>query len=608
MRNFIITLFICLLFVLPCLSWRSTAQSQGEGNAVQPAVFGAGVLSVGEVYRGCFAPDGRAFYFFKKVTPGREDYRIFVSHPTGGQWSEPAQMRFGGDFSDLYPALSKDGRRLVFASYRPAPGAGSSKPNAHLWMVEREGQGWGEPVWLAALNQLGHYHSWVEFGFDGALYFRRTTPDWKSTTTLRARPQGRTFLAPEPFAEVERWKNWRADVRVAGGSPGPDGKTIFLDVATRNPQTGRGASDIWVSLKQGRAWTEPRPLGGGVNAAGYDVFPFFSPDGRTLYFVRDFAAFYSLPLRAALTFGDGENSARSTQPQALPVIYDEGRFYVRPVTADGVALKLFTDTGGGLFILRDAAERLRLPLTNVATAGEEAFYLTALPAFNPMASIPLPLSREGRLPVYAPPSNEREGLAVGDGMLGQEWFAGRVWTFDYPARKLWLRAPGDLPKHKPQQRIPLGFKTDEAGKRVLNFPRLQVTIDGEQLDLLFDTGATTRLSPAALAALRDGRAAERAVSFITASVFARWRQAHPDWRVIENADQPLNEPLIEVPRVMVAGQTVGPVRFARRADKNFHEFMARFMDKRVEGALGGNALRHFRVTVDYPNAVALFER
>jgi len=112
----------------------------------------------------------------------------------------------------------------------------------------------------------------------------------------------------------------------------------------------------------------------------------------------------------------------------------------------------------------------------------------------------------------------------------------------------------------------------------------------------------------ALAALRDGRAAERATSFITASNFEKWRQAHPDWRVIENADMPLNEPMIEVPGIAIAGHTVGPVWFTRRADKNFHEFMSRFMDKRVEGAIGGNALRHFRVTVDYPGAVAVFER
>jgi hypothetical protein len=32
------------------------------------------------------------------------------------------------------------------------------------------------------------------------------------------------------------------------------------------------------------------------------------------------------------------------------------------------------------------------------------------------------------------------------------------------------------------------------------------------------------------------------------------------------------------------------------------------MDEAVEGALGGSALHYLRVTVDYPGAVAAFER
>src|SRR5262249_54140743 len=162
-------------------------------------------------------------------------------------------------------------------------------------------------------------------------------------------------------------------------------------------------------------------------------------------------------------------------------------------------------TGGGLFILREAAERLKQPITNVGGEGKDAFYLSSLPAFKPEAAIPLLLTREGPIPAFVPSVKERAaGLSVNAGMLGQERFAGRVWTFDYPGRRLLLRAPGDLPKHKEPQRVRLGFKADDAGKRLLNFPRLQVEIDGEQLDLLFDTGATTKLSATALAALRDG--------------------------------------------------------------------------------------------------------
>ncbi len=198
------------LLVLLTLNGLFASITLGQTQEVKAELFGAGVLSVGEVYRGSFTPDGRTLYFFKKVTPEREDYRIFVSHLRAGKWTEPERVRLGGDYSDLYPAISKDGKRLMFSSYRPAPGDTSPKPNAHLWYVDRKGTGWGEPVFMAAANTLGHYHSWVEFGPDVAVYFRRTTPDWRSNETLLTRWNGKAYAPPVPFADALRWKNWRA--------------------------------------------------------------------------------------------------------------------------------------------------------------------------------------------------------------------------------------------------------------------------------------------------------------------------------------------------------------------------------------------------------------
>ena len=295
-----------LFFVILLSSSFTFAQEnnlRSKTKKVQPEVFGPGVLSTGtegSVYRGSFAPDGRTFYFFKNVTKGQEDYRIFVSRHFNGEWTEPVRLNLGGDYSDLYPAISKDGKRMVFSSYRPAPGDTSPKPNAHLWYVDKKGDGWGTPVFMAATSKLGHYHSWVEIGSDGTVYFRRSSPDWKLNESLLSRWNGKDYAAPIPFAEVERWKKWKPDVRVAGGSFSPDKKLIFLDVGVRNPKTGKGASDIWVSVKKGNDWTEPKPLGTGINGGGYENFHFFSPDGKTLYFVRDFKAFYRITLRTAL--------------------------------------------------------------------------------------------------------------------------------------------------------------------------------------------------------------------------------------------------------------------------------------------------------------------
>lgn len=297
------------------------------------------------------------------------------------------------------------------------------------------------------------------------------------------------------------------------------------------------------------------------------------------------------------------------KPLALPARFDEHRIYVEPVTEAGRKIEFYTDTGGGLFVSQAAAERLGLATENLGGEGADAFHVASLPPFRADASIPLPSSRAGRLPVYAPsPKEAASSLMRFDGMLGHEWFGGRVWTFDYPRQRLLLRVAGDVPEVEAAHRLPLGFKSDEAGKRALDFPRVQVHVNGAPLDLLFDTGAMTELTPGALAAVDDGGKAARATSFITATQFEAWRKAHPAWRVIEEAELGSGQAMIEVPEVVFAGYTIGPVWFTRRADRNFHEFMSQFMDRRVEGALGGNALRHFCITVDYPAAMAYVER
>lgn len=308
----------------------------------------------------------------------------------------------------------------------------------------------------------------------------------------------------------------------------------------------------------------------------------------------------------ALCCGCSSATAQTSgKPLALPVKYDEHRFYVQPVTKDGVTLNFFTDTGGGLFLFSDVVERLKLSVQKSET--KAAPDMVMLPDFKPDNAVPAPLDNGGQL--YITPAASRNPMSQDwSGMLGQQWFAGRTWTFDYPNRQLLLRADGDLPKQKDAHRIALGFQTKSSGARAANFPRIQVSIDGEPIDLLFDTGASTALTDNALAALNDKRPAVRATSFITARIFEQWRKKHPQWRVVENTEKGSGQAMIEVPQISVAGYAVGPVWFTRRADKNFHEYMSQWMDKTVEGALGGNALHYFRITVDYPRAVAVFEK
>jgi hypothetical protein len=305
-------------------------------------------------------------------------------------------------------------------------------------------------------------------------------------------------------------------------------------------------------------------------------------------------------------------------PVELPTRYEEGRWYVAPVTAQGEALLFYTDSGGGAnMLLAPAAERLGLARETIDGDGQK-IEVVAFPALSPSASIPPPSSNgpaggklivvpyEGEARQMFPPG--ADGKPQASGFLGQWWFADRVWTFDYPGRRLLLRSPGDLPPHPAEHTATLGFQTGADGRRTSQFGRIQAEVDGETLDFLFDTGATTFLTGEARTSLGDGRPAERAASFITASSFGRWHTKHPDWRVIEKAERGSGEAMIEVPAVRVGGYTVGPVWFTRRPDRNFHVHMFQWMDRPPEGALGGSALQYLRVTVDYPGAVAIFEQ
>lgn len=331
-------------------------------------------------------------------------------------------------------------------------------------------------------------------------------------------------------------------------------------------------------------------------------------------------------LLASCGAGRGRTPTRIARPAdalattPIPVRYDEHRWVLRPVTTAGDTLDIYTDTGGEpVFIAHDAFPRGGVPFTFVdTTARGDSVFTAPWPPFRADAAIPAPLggASPGRFR-----STTRAAFTAGyaprpphpgrDGLIGSDWFAGRVWRFDYPGRTLSL-----LPAETPAAplgpapsggvTVPLGFK-EAPPAEAPNYPRLTVVVDGEPLDLLFDTGAYTVLTDSVRQVIGDGRPASRAASFIARSVFDRWHTRHPAWRVVPHAEAGSGQDMIEVPAVAIGGLSAGPVWFTARSDRAFHDFMSQWMDRRVEGALGGSGLRYYRVTVDYPRRRATFD-
>ncbi|HEX8805837.1 MAG TPA: hypothetical protein VF741_02765 [Candidatus Aquilonibacter sp.] len=284
-----------------------------------------------------------------------------------------------------------------------------------------------------------------------------------------------------------------------------------------------------------------------------------------------------------------------SHPIAMPVDDRNDRFFATARTLSGVSLLFYIDSGGGgPFMFSDTASRL-------GQNGKTAQLTFACDGWIPMDAA-----------LLIAPASLRSGV-VGidkqmDGLLGGRWLDGHTWTWDYLQRQLWLRAPGDVPSVGADHVVTLHFQTSN-GEHTTGFARIEAAIDGTTYSLLLDTGATTEVSAAAQKA-GNFPDAPFATSFISKSIADRWHAAHPDWPYIPDAetDTPWHAAMIQVPSVTVGGYTVGPVWFTDRPDANFAKYMSQWMDAPVVGALGGSALKNFRMTVDYRAERAYFER
>ena len=189
-----------------------------------------------------------------------------------------------------------------------------------------------------------------------------------------------------------------------------------------------------------------------------------------------------------------------------------------------------------------------------------------------------------------------------DVFLGQFFFINKSWTFDYKAGKLYVNTPVNATDENTQS---IGFKKDRQGNKRFGHPSMQILVDGEIIDVLFDTGATLLLGENS--ATEFGNKKATSGSFIAKSIFDIWHKQHPDWRVIEKGEM-TGADLIEVPEVKVGNLIAGPVWFAKRPDEAWSRGMIGSMDKVVKGAIGGSFLQYFKVSIDYNSELIKFQQ
>ena len=270
----------------------SVAGGQPTAAPASPETFAPGVISdEREQWRLTFTPDGRTAYFAASdgFFPITRKATIYVSHRRGDGWSAPEVAPFSGTHVDMDPAVSPDGRRLYFSSIRPVDGA--ARTDIDLWMVERAGDGWGEPVHLGPEVNTPLDELYPSVSRDGTLYFASGPPApqaGRHWDIFRASRRDAGFAPSERLgAGVNREPRadephpqaaWEFNPEISA-----DGRTL---VFTSLRPGGHGLGDLYVSHLRDGAWTPARNLGPVVNTAADEYHPTLSPDGAWLYFAR----------------------------------------------------------------------------------------------------------------------------------------------------------------------------------------------------------------------------------------------------------------------------------------------------------------------------------
>ena len=324
------------------------------------------------------------------------------------------------------------------------------------------------------------------------------------------------------------------------------------------------------------------------------------------------------------TKGFYASSYKAGKAVLLPSLFINGeRFYIKIPTVNGDTVLGFGDSGGGVSMVMPATiDKLGLqgkvkrallkglmPVKYIPFADIVKDEDIPAPVHTGAWVLRSPLSMVEEPFLFVPTmDNELKFLIRSmslDIFLGQNFFMGKAWTFDYINRQVWLNTPiaaSEVGKPGVQR---IGFKKNKNGEKIFGHPSMYIEVNGELIEVLFDTGASIVLSDSGKVAFNTQ---EKTLggSFIAKSIFDKWRKQHPEWKYYERAD--MSRDVIEVPSVKIGGYEVGPVLFAKRDDENWSEGMIQTMDRVVKGAIGGSALKYLKVVIDYNAELIRFEK
>ena len=210
----VVCLFVGILLVAGGCGERVTGKNQsttrsgpylGETPPTdRPVLFAPGVVSTSMAERDvAMTPDGNELYFC--VAVGQFQHTaIMQTKLVDGQWTTPEVAPFSSnpDFMCLEPFISPDGQKFYFMSNMPDNPMGPVRNETDIWVMDRQGDGWGEPRRVGPPINTEASEYFPSVTNDGTMYFTRDNPETRANRIYRARFVDGEYQEVEELPEI----------------------------------------------------------------------------------------------------------------------------------------------------------------------------------------------------------------------------------------------------------------------------------------------------------------------------------------------------------------------------------------------------------------------
>jgi len=243
-----------------------------------PRIFSPDIISTHRNERDfTISPNGSEM-FYSMVLPNNTLSVILYLRFDGYFWSEPLVTRFSGQYSDLEPAYSPDGKKLFFISKRPLNNEDESE-DWNIWYIEYSDKGWSAPRPLGPeINTDGNEY-YPSVTTDGTIYFTTQREDSYGGEDLYfSKLKNNVYTTPVNLGESINMQGNEYNAFIS-----PDESYIIFGSYGR--EDGLGNGDIYISFRNSDGtWRNSKNMGKGINSDKLDYCPFVTLDQKYLFF------------------------------------------------------------------------------------------------------------------------------------------------------------------------------------------------------------------------------------------------------------------------------------------------------------------------------------